>query len=68
MPARVWRPVSPILFGSMIARFGWRFSFCLAGLATAVLGLAWFVWVRDHPPEALLPKRRAGRQLPGEPC
>jgi MFS family permease len=54
--------VSPILFGSMIARFGWRFSFCLAGLATAVLGLAWFVWVRDHPAGSAPPE--AARRTP----
>jgi ACS family glucarate transporter-like MFS transporter len=43
--------VSPILFSWMIAVYGWRFSFVLAGLVTAILGAVWFFYVRDHPEE-----------------
>lgn len=43
--------VSPILFSWMIAVYGWRFSFILAGLATAILGAVWFFYVRDYPEE-----------------
>ena len=42
--------VSPILFTWMIGRYGWRNSFYLAGLATAVLGIGWYLYVRDYPP------------------
>jgi ACS family glucarate transporter-like MFS transporter len=41
--------VSPILFSWMIALYGWRFSFILAGLATAILGAVWLFYVRDFP-------------------
>jgi MFS transporter, ACS family, glucarate transporter len=40
---------SPLLFSWMIGRYGWRMSFCMAGVATAVLALIWFWYVRDHP-------------------
>ena len=43
--------VSPILFTKMIAAFGWRWSFVAAAVATAVLGVAWLLYVRDHPQE-----------------
>jgi MFS family permease len=43
--------VSPILFSSMIAVYGWRVAFTLAGIATAILGVVWFFYVRDHPEE-----------------
>lgn len=41
--------VSPLLFAAMIASYGWRISFVLAGLATAALGAMWFVSTRDRP-------------------
>jgi len=41
--------ISPLLFSWMIEKHGWRFSFCLAGAATAALILLWFWHVRDHP-------------------
>jgi sugar phosphate permease len=40
---------SPLLFSWMIGRYGWRMSFCMAGIATAVLAVIWFWYVRDHP-------------------
>jgi MFS family permease len=33
----------------MIGHYGWRNSFLLAGLATAVLGIGWFLYARDYP-------------------
>jgi len=41
--------MSPILFPWMIARYGWRFSFCLSGVATAALAGFWLWYARDHP-------------------
>ena len=40
---------SPLLFSWMISRYGWRMSFCLAAIATALLALLWLWYVRDHP-------------------
>lgn len=45
--------VSPMLFAFMIASYGWRASFVLAGVVTAVLGAVWFVVVRDRPEMSL---------------
>ena len=41
--------VSPHLFSWMIARQGWRLSFWLAAVATAVLALVWYWYARDYP-------------------
>ena len=43
--------VSPILFSSLIAAFGWRVSFLWAALATAALALLWLGYVRNMPTE-----------------
>jgi sugar phosphate permease len=40
---------SPLLFSWMIGYYGWRTSFWIAGVATAVLAVLWFWYVRDHP-------------------
>lgn len=40
---------SPILFSWMIGTYGWRMSFCIAGIATAILALVWLWYVRDYP-------------------
>ena len=40
---------SPILFSWMISTYGWRMSFCIAGITTAILALVWFWYVRDYP-------------------
>ena len=53
--------VSPILFSWMIWRYGWRMSFLLAGAATAIFGMLWFVSVRDYPPGAIAPKQSVNR-------
>jgi len=57
--ARVWGYISagaglggatsPVLFTWMIGKYGWRMSFYLAAIATAVLAGIWFWYVRDHP-------------------
>jgi MFS transporter, ACS family, glucarate transporter len=44
--------VSPILFSSMISFYGWRISFVLAGVATAIIGAVWFVSARNQPDES----------------
>jgi MFS family permease len=43
--------ISPILFSGMIDRYGWRTAFWIAGFATGVIGIAWFLYVRDNPPQ-----------------
>ena len=43
--------ISPLLFSWMIARYGWRLSFCQAASATTTLALIWVWYVRDHPAE-----------------
>jgi MFS family permease len=43
--------VSPLLFSAMLARFGWRSSFVMAGLAAVVLGIIWLVTVPDRASE-----------------
>lgn len=47
--AGVGSATSPILFSWMIARYGWHFSFCLAGSVTAGLAGLWLWYARDHP-------------------
>ena len=41
---------SPIVFSWMISQYGWRGSLWLSALASAVLGIIWFWYVRDQPP------------------
>ena len=43
--------VSPLLFSSLIAAFGWRVSFLWAAFATASLALLWLGYVRNTPAE-----------------
>jgi ACS family glucarate transporter-like MFS transporter len=40
--------VSPILVTAMIARFGWRPSFVMAGVAAVLLGVVWLATVPDR--------------------
>jgi MFS transporter, ACS family, glucarate transporter len=54
--------VSPLLFSWMMSRYGWRMSFMLAGIATGIFGLIWFLYVRDHPPGVDPPKLRRTRE------
>ncbi len=49
--AGVGGAVSPLLFAWTIGHYGWRISFCLAGVATAALAVVWHWYVRDHPAE-----------------
>jgi len=53
--------VSPMLFSWMISRYGWRTSFLLAGIATAILGVFWFLLVRDHPPGSMAAEQAPAR-------
>lgn len=60
--------VSPIFFKWLISLFRWRNSFYLAGAATAVLALLWFLYVRRLPRDAervtgLLAQPRSWRRL-----
>lgn len=60
--------LAPLVFPGLIASYGWRLSFCLAGAATLLLGLLWHFCARDHP-GGDLPRdvssndREAGRPL-----
>lgn len=53
--------VSPILFSWMISCYGWRISFLLAGIATCVFGVLWFLYVRDYPPGVAQARRSVTR-------
>jgi ACS family glucarate transporter-like MFS transporter len=46
--------VSPMLFSFMIRSYGWRLSFAIAGLATILLAVVWYIYVRDKPSGAAL--------------
>lgn len=41
--------VTPILFGPLMDRFGWRLAFVIAGGLTALVTLAWGVLSRESP-------------------
>jgi sugar phosphate permease len=41
--------LAPLLFPSLIAAYGWRIAFCLAGAATLLLGVLWCLSARDYP-------------------
>jgi ACS family glucarate transporter-like MFS transporter len=56
--------VSPLLFTWMMAHYGWRRSFILAGLATAALGAVWFFYVRDHPDGTVPLETKAPKRAP----
>jgi ACS family glucarate transporter-like MFS transporter len=47
--AAVGSAITPLLFARLIALYGWRTSFALAAVATALLALVWFHAVRDRP-------------------
>ena len=47
--AGIGSALSPSLFAWMIPRYGWRESFWLAGVATALLAAVWAWYVRDWP-------------------
>ncbi len=59
--------VSPILFSAMIARYGWRPSFVLAGVAAMLLGALWLATVPDRPMETRVAQRPAWAELLGNP-
>lgn len=44
--------MSPILFTWMLMQFRWRWSFAMAAATTAALGLCWYCYARDYPPDA----------------
>jgi len=44
--------VSPVVFSSMMSRYGWRYSFLFAGMASVALGMIWCIYMRNrlrHP-------------------
>lgn len=41
--------LAPLLFTSMIHQCGWRRSFVLSAVATGILGVIWYFYVRDFP-------------------
>ena len=43
--------VSPILFSAMLALYGWRLSFVMAGVAAVLLGVIWLATVPDRAVE-----------------
>lgn len=47
--------ISPVLFTWMLMQFRWRLSFALAAAGTAALGLCWYGYARDYPPDAEKP-------------
>jgi len=47
--AAVGSALSPALFSRWIAEYGWRTSFMIAGVATALLSMIWHVIVRRAP-------------------
>jgi ACS family glucarate transporter-like MFS transporter len=49
--------VSPILVTAMLARFGWRPSFVIAGAAAMLLGLLWLATVPDRAIETRVAQR-----------
>ena len=58
--------MSPILFSSLIAAFGWRVSFLWAALATAALALLWLGYVRNTPAEHPRLANQTAGTLPGD--
>jgi MFS family permease len=60
--------ISPILFSNMIARFGWRISFVMAGVAAMLVAAVWLATVPNRPaPESALVKRPRWSELLGNP-
>jgi MFS family permease len=47
--AGIGSALSPSLFAWMIPTLGWRMSFCLAAVATALLTAVWTIYARDRP-------------------
>ncbi len=45
--------VSPVLFGWLMDAVGWRWAFGVAGIATALVTLAWALLARDPPAAAV---------------
>jgi ACS family glucarate transporter-like MFS transporter len=53
--------ISPYLFTWMVLHYTWRVSFAIAACATAVLGLFWLWYARDHPPSVICPPSNRSR-------
>jgi MFS family permease len=58
--------ISPVLFSWMIVQYGWRASFVQVGLVIAILAVASFWYLRDHPSQHPLVGERGARLLLGE--
>ena len=61
--AGIGSALSPSLFAWMIPRYGWRYSFWLAAIATALLTAVWAWYARDHPSEHRSAPRRESSSL-----
>lgn len=59
--------VSPILFSWLMTLYRWRSSFGIAAVATAILALVWFWFVRNYPSDVDSGERSGTRRrrLPG---
>ncbi len=72
--ARVWGWIAsgagiggaftPLLFSWMKVHYGWRGSFCIAALFSAILGGVWYWYVRDYPAEQTRAPGEAERRVP----
>jgi MFS family permease len=72
--ARVWGWIAsgagiggaftPLLFSWMKVHYGWRGSFCIAALFSAILGGIWYWYVRDYPAEQTRAPGGAERRAP----
>jgi MFS family permease len=72
--ARVWGWIAsgagiggaftPLLFSWMKVHYGWRGSFCMAALFSAILGAIWYWYVRDYPAEQTRAPGDAARRVP----
>src|SRR5581483_4604971 len=63
--AAVGSAISPVLFVFLMSRFGWRTSFWVAALATALLYAVWWAVARDTPSGGGQLARTAAKGGPG---
>lgn len=46
--------IPPLLFSYLMKIVGWRLSFVISGLATAILAMIWLAYAKDRPPASRL--------------
>ena len=51
MTSQIGAAISPLLVVPIQARWGWRASFFVFGVAGVAWALTWYAWFRDHPHE-----------------